>query len=87
MPGVSRVASLSLSLWVPGQGLPSDTGHWLSEGVSNPSPTSLEHFIFCWLLLVPFPEFSVVDGLSPSSSSSSSAFDVMTVLNPQAGGC
>ena len=45
-----------------------DTGHWLSEGVSDPSPGSLEDFIFCWLLLGPFPEFSVAGGLRPSDS-------------------
>ena len=60
MPGVSWAVSLSLSLWT------CDTGHWLSEGVSNPSPAPLEDFIFCWLLLGPFPEFSVADGLRPS---------------------
>ena len=39
------------------------TGHWLSGGgggggggVSNPTPASLENFIFCWLLLGPFPD-------------------------------
>ena len=47
------------------QGLTCDTGHWLLEGVSNPFLASLEDFIFCWLLLVPFPEFSVADGLRP----------------------
>ena len=31
-PGVSWAASLSLSLWAPGQGLMCDTGHWLLEG-------------------------------------------------------
>ena len=34
------MASLSLSLWVPGQGLTCGTGHWLLEGVFNPSPAS-----------------------------------------------
>ena len=58
------LVSLSLSLWVPGKGLMCGTGHWLSEGVSNPSPASLEDFTFCWLLLDPFPEFSVADGLN-----------------------
>ena len=32
---VSWAASLSLSLWVPGQGLTCDTSHWISEGVST----------------------------------------------------
>ena len=45
-----------------------DTGHWLSEHVSIPSPASLEDLIFCWLLVGPFPEFSVADGLRPSDS-------------------
>ena len=54
-PGRSARCFLgSLSLWVPDQSLTCDTGHWLSEGVSTPSPTSLEFFIFCWLLLGPF---------------------------------
>ena len=34
-PGVLGAASLSLSLWVPGQGLACGAGHWLSDGVSN----------------------------------------------------
>ena len=45
------------SLWVPGQGLTSDTGHWLSEGVSSPSsssPASLEDLIL--LLVVASPQ-------------------------------
>ena len=58
--GVSWVASLSLSLWVPSQGLTCDARHWHSEGVSNPSPASLEDFIFFWLLLAPFPDFSLL---------------------------
>ena len=56
-PGVSRAASLSLFLWVPGQGFTCDTDHLLSggeggggDGGSNPSPAPLEDFIFCWLL-------------------------------------
>ena len=57
--GVSWAALLSLSLWVPGQGLTGDAGQWLSEGVPNPSPASLEDFIFCWLLLGPFPQWMV----------------------------
>ena len=40
---------------------------WFSEGVSNPFPASLEDFTLCWLLLDPFPEFSVADGLRPSN--------------------
>ena len=68
MPGVSWAASLSLSLWVPSQDLTCDTGHWLSEVVSTPSPASLEDFIFCWLLLGPFPEFSFADDLRPSDN-------------------
>ena len=31
-----------------------DTGGWLSKGVFNPSPASLEDLIFCWSLLSPF---------------------------------
>ena len=46
-PGVSWAASLSLSSWVPGQGLTCDTGPWLSEGVTNPCPACLEDFIYC----------------------------------------
>ena len=53
--GVSWAASLSRSPWVPGQGLTCCTGHWLSKGVSNPSPVSLDDFIFCRLLFGPFP--------------------------------
>ena len=45
-PGVSWAALLSLPMWVPGQGL-CGTGHCLSDGVSNPSPVSLEDLIFC----------------------------------------
>ena len=75
-PGVSWAASLSLSLWVPGQGLTCNTGHWLSEGAFSPSPASLEDVIFCWLLLGPFPEFSVADGLRPSDPKDSSTASV-----------
>ena len=39
------------------------TDHWFSEDVPNSSPMSLVDLIFCWLLLGPFPEFSVADGL------------------------
>ena len=42
-------------------------GHWLSESASNLCPASLEEFIFCWLLLVPFSEFSGVDNLKPEN--------------------
>ena len=72
MPGVFGAVLLSLSLWVPGQRLICGTGHWLTKGVSNPSPASLEDVIFCWLLLGPFPEFSVADGLRPSDPKDSS---------------
>ena len=65
-------ASLSLFLWVPGQGLTCDIGHWLLEVVSNSSSASLENFIFCCLLLVLFPEFSVADGLGSSDQKNSS---------------
>ena len=34
VPDFSRVASLSLSLWVQGQDLTCGKGHWFSEGVS-----------------------------------------------------
>ena len=34
----------------------------------NPPPASREDFSFCWLLLGPFPEFSVADGLWPSGA-------------------
>ena len=53
-PGVSWAASLSLSLWVPGQGLICDTCHQLSEGVSNPSSASLKDFIFAGICLAWF---------------------------------
>ena len=65
---------LSLSLWVSGQGLTCGTDHWFSGGGggSNPSPTSLENFIFCWFLLGQFPKFSAADGLRPSDPKDSS---------------
>ena len=37
-PTVTRPASLSLRLRVPGQGLACDAGCWLPEGVSDPAP-------------------------------------------------
>ena len=58
-----------------------DTGHWLSESVSNPSPASLEDFIFCRLLLGPFPEFFVADGLRPSNLEESSKAGVDECLD------
>ena len=41
-PGVSWAALISLFLWVPGQGLTCEAGHWLLEGVSSPSSASSE---------------------------------------------
>ena len=67
-----RASTPSRSLWVPGQGFTCDTGHLLSEGVSNPSPASLDDFIFCWLLLGPLPKFSVADGPRTSDPKDSS---------------
>ena len=58
-----------------------NTGHWLSEGESNPSPASVEDFIFCWLLLGPFPEFSVADGLRSSDPKGSSKAGVDKCLD------
>ena len=72
VPSVSWAALLSLSLWVPRQGLTCDTSHWFSDGVSNLSPASLKAFIFYWLFLGPFPEFSVADGLRPLDPKDSS---------------
>ena len=79
--GVSWVALLSFSLLVPGQGLTCDTGCWLSEGVSSPSPVSLEDFIFYWFSLGPFPELSVADGLRPSDPKDSSKAGVGECLD------
>ena len=58
-----------------------DTGHWLSEGVSNPSPASLEDFISCWLLLGLCPEFSVADGARPLDQKDSSKAGVDECLD------
>ena len=58
-----------------------DTCHWLLEGVSNPSPASVEDFIFCCLLLGPFPELSVADGLRPSDPKDSSEAGVDECLD------
>ena len=49
-----------------------DTGQWISEGVSSPPLASLEDLILYWLLLGPFPEFSVADGVRPSDPKDSS---------------
>ena len=57
-----------------------DTGHWLSEGVSDPSPVSLEDFIFCWLFGL-FPEFSVANGLRSSDPKDSSMAGVDECLD------
>ena len=76
------VGSLAFSFPVgPGHGLICGTGHWLSEGVSNPSPVSLEDLIFCWLLLGPFSEFSFADGLRPSDPKDSSMAGVDECLD------
>ena len=59
------------------------TGHWLLEGVSNPSQASLEDFSVCWLLFGLFREFSVADGLSPwdpKDSSKESVDDCLDLL-------
>ena len=60
--GISRVASLSLSLLVQCQGLTYGTVHCLSKRVFISSLESLEDLILCWLF-GPFPEFSVADDL------------------------
>ena len=52
-----------------------------SEGVSNPSTPSLEDFIFCCLLLGPFPELSVADGFRPSDPKDSSKAGVDECLD------
>ena len=49
--------------------------------MSNPSLESLGDFIFSWMLLGPFPEFSVVDGLRPSDPKDSSRAGVHECLN------
>ena len=49
--------------------------------MSNPSPESLWEFIFCWLLLGPFPKFSVADGLRPSDPKDSSKAGVDECLD------
>ena len=64
-----------------GPGLTRDTGHCLSESVSNLYPVSLEEFIFCWLLLGLFPQFSVADGLRPSDLKDSSEAGVDECLD------
>ena len=48
---------------------------------SNPSPATLEDFIFCWLLLGPFSEFPVAGGLRPSAPKDSSMTGVDECLN------
>ena len=61
-PGVSWAASLSLSC---------DTGHWLSGRgggggyVQSIFGVLVGSYLHC-LLLDPFPQFSVVDGVGPS---------------------
>ena len=48
--------------------------------MSNPSTASLEDLIFCWLLVGPFPEFSIADGLRPSGWKYSSEAGVAAVV-------
>ena len=80
MSGVYWVSSLSLFPVDSRSGLDVDKVFG-SRGVSNPSPASLEDFIFCWLLLGPFPEFSVADGLGPSDPKDSSKAGVDECLD------
>ena len=58
-------------------------GHLLSGDESSPPPASLQELIFCWLLLGPFPEFSVADDHRPSDSKDSSFFFFFFFFVPQ----
>ena len=58
-----------------------DVWYRLLEGMSNPSPLSLEEFIFCRLLLGSFPEFFVADGLRTSDPKDSSKAGVDECLD------
>ena len=47
---VTRPASLSLPLRVPGQGLACGAGCWLPEGVSDPAPLPSQYLLGHWFL-------------------------------------
>ncbi len=64
-PGVSLPATFPLSLGVPRLGLPSDTGNWISQTVTNLSPSSSPNFIICWHLLCSLPESDFANLLWP----------------------
>ena len=49
--------------------------------MSNLSPASFKDLIFSWLLLGPFSEFSVADGVRPLDPKDSSKADVDECLN------
>ena len=63
-PGVHRASFLSLSTWVPGEGL---THYWplAFGGCVHLSPESLKDHFFCWLLVSPFSDFHFVGGVKP----------------------
>ena len=64
-PTVARPASLSLPLWVPGQGLVCGAGCWLPEDVSDPAPLPPQYLLGHWFLSRSLPQVFISDLLLP----------------------
>ena len=64
-PTVARLASLSLPLQVPGQGLACGAGCLLPEGVSDPAPLSPQYLLSHWFLCCWLPQIFILDLLLP----------------------
>ena len=64
-PTVARPASLSLPLWVPGQGLACGAGCWLPEGVSDPAPLPPQYLLSHWFLSHSLPQIFIPGLLLP----------------------
>ena len=64
-PTVARLASLSLPLRVPGQGLACGAGCWLPEGVSDPAPLPPQYLLGHWFMSCSLPQIFISDLLLP----------------------
>ena len=65
-PAVARLASLPLSLRVPGQGLACSAGCWIPEDVSNLAPLPPQYLFGHWFLSHSLPPIFTSDLLLPS---------------------
>ena len=86
MPGVTRSASLSFPLRVPGEGLPSNVGCRLVKGVPNSSPASLKDVVYYRLPSCSLRRYLVADGVQPGNLENPSKIGVDECLDSLHGG-